>query len=59
MKKLTSKRFILTVYITTVLAAMGLISLGKEMQGVATAVIGVLGGVIGWYVKKESDTPSK
>ena len=59
MKKFNSKRFTLVALSFIILSLIGIIGVFKGMEGTAASRVSVLGALVGWYTKNETDRPSK
>ena len=58
-RKFNSKRFTFVAIAMLVLAVMGITAVFKGMEGVGSTVAIAMGGIITWYLEKETKRPSK
>ena len=58
MKEITRTRFKLSMGASAVVSFIGILATFKALEGIAITALGILGGVVTYYNKKESDSPS-
>jgi len=58
MKEIVRTRYKMAMGASIVVSLIGLIATFKSLEGVAITALGILGGVVTYYTKKETERPS-
>lgn len=58
MKELIRTRYKMAMGASIVVSFIGIVATFKSLEGIAITALGILGGIVTYYTKKETERPS-